>query len=57
MFTFKVPDLLSILVICDDKNAVIIGAENPSLYVKLVTITENGLKLIARKPTRGDYQE
>jgi len=57
MFTFKVPDLLSILVICDDKNAVIVGAENPSLYAKLVTITENGLKLIARKPTRGDYQE
>jgi hypothetical protein len=57
LFTFKVPDLLSILIVTDGTNGAIIGAENPLFYQKLTSITENGLKLIARKPTREDYEK
>jgi hypothetical protein len=54
-FTFKIPDLLTPLVITNKTNAVLIGARNPSVYKKLMRFdVKNPYKLIVRAITEAD---
>jgi len=54
-FTFRIPDLLTPLVISDVKHSIIIGAKNPSVYKKLIYFdSENPYKLIVREITEAD---
>jgi hypothetical protein len=56
-FIFKVPDLLTPLIISDKTHAVLIGARNPSVYRKLICFDEkNSYKLIIRAITEADLQ-
>jgi hypothetical protein len=54
-FKFKVPDLLTPLIISDKTHAVLIGARNPSVYKKLIRFdTKNPYKVIVRDITEAD---
>jgi hypothetical protein len=54
-FTFKVPDLLTPLIISNKTNAVLIGARNPVLYRKLIQFDQNNpYKIIVRNITEAD---
>jgi hypothetical protein len=56
-FAFKVPDLLTPLIISDKTHAVLIGARNPTVYKKLIHFDEkNPYKLIVRAITEADLQ-
>jgi hypothetical protein len=54
-FTFKVPDLLTPLIISNRAYAVLIGARNPDVYKKLIRLDENNpYKIIVRDITEAD---
>jgi hypothetical protein len=56
-FTFKIPDLLTPLLISDKTHAVLIGARNPSVYKKLIRFdAKNPYKVIVRDITEADLQ-
>jgi hypothetical protein len=55
LFTFKIPDLLTPLVISNKTHAVLIGPRNPSVYKKLIRFdTNNPYKIIVRDITEAD---
>lgn len=57
MVEFRKPDLLTPLVITGNGRGVLIGAHNPSVYEKLVTIApDNEYKLCVRPITEGDLR-
>jgi hypothetical protein len=56
-FDFKVPDLLTPLIICNNTHAVLIGARNPSVYKKLIQFDKcNPYKIIVRNITEEDLK-
>jgi hypothetical protein len=56
-FMFRIPDLLTPLIIYDITHAVFIGARNPDVYKKLIRFdTDNSYKLIVRAITEEDLQ-
>ena len=56
-FTFKIPDLLTPLIISTKTYAVLIGARNPSVYKKLISFdAKNPYKIIVRAITETDLK-
>jgi hypothetical protein len=54
-FVFKIPDLLTPLIISTKTHAVLIGAKNPSVYKKLICFdAKNSYKIIVRPITEAD---
>jgi len=56
-FNFKIPDLLTPLILYNDTHAVLIGARNPSVYKKLIQFDgKNPYKIIVREITEEDLK-
>jgi hypothetical protein len=56
-FDFKIPDLLTPLIIYNKTHAVLIGARNPSVYKKLIHFDrKNPYKIIVRDITEEDLK-
>jgi hypothetical protein len=56
-FTFKIPDLLTPLLISNETHAVLIGARNPSVYKKLIRFDDkNPYKIIIRDIAEDDLK-
>lgn len=53
----RMPDLLTPLIISGNEKSVLIGARNPGVYEKLVSVSyDNAYKLLVRKITEADLQ-